>query len=197
MLYLMDVGGFLDGSAEETFEQIAWLAKKWQVTDVDVEKNYGDGMWAKMLRSHMGDYRCSINDVQVSGAKEKRILDVLDPVIGAHRLVVHDQAVHADYLSTQGYPDGVSFGSEAYQLFYQMANFTAEKGALLFDDRLDALALGVGHFSGIVEMSPKERIRRREERQEKDFVAWLDRMTPIMVGSDPAASSPPRTWMEL
>jgi hypothetical protein len=84
-----------------------------------------------------------LREVKHSTQKERRICDTLEPVVSSHRLIVNHGLIKKDFESTQERP---SEDAQKYQLFYQLTRITRERGALLQDDRLDALAIAVAHF---------------------------------------------------
>ena len=60
-----------------------------------------------------------------------------------HRLVIDPKVVENDYKTVQEYP----VESQArYMLFHQMTRITKDKGALIHDDRLDALTMAVQYW---------------------------------------------------
>jgi hypothetical protein len=71
------------------------------------------------------------------------MIDTLAPVLQTHRLVVDRRVVEDDYEVVQR---ATTDGELSYSIFYQMSRLTAEKGALLHDDRLDCLAMAVAWF---------------------------------------------------
>lgn len=148
-IYLMETGGFKRGIEDTTFTKLAKVAKKWKVNEVVPESNYGGGMWTKLFTPFLQkEYpSCSINETKSSGQKELRIVDTLDPVLRGHKLVTTPQCITLDYQTRTD--DDVK-----YCLFYQLTRITQDRGALIHDDRLDALAIGVSYllyFMGVDE----------------------------------------------
>ena len=89
-------------------------------------------------------YPVAVEDADWSTTqKEARIIDTLEPVMNQHRLVVCPSVIDQDYRSTEGYS---SEAIQRYRLFYQMTRITRERGSLVQDDRLDALAGAVAHW---------------------------------------------------
>jgi hypothetical protein len=137
-MYLVDAGGLIGGYSDQTLETLARLTKKHQVNHVIVEANFGDGMYTKLLQPIMSKHhRCLIEEVKHSSQKELRIIDTLEPVMSNHRLVVDQRVIEADFNSAK---------DVKYSLFYQMTRITKDRGALIHDDRLDALAMAVGYW---------------------------------------------------
>jgi hypothetical protein len=142
-IFLVASGAVLDYS-EASLSALAHIAKKHQVNEVVVESNFGDGMFTALLKPVMSKvYPCTITEERVSGQKEKRMLDALEPVLASHKLVVDRKVVEEDYTSTLHHPLDKQ---NSYRLFYQLTRLTSIRGCLVHDDRLDALAAAVQYW---------------------------------------------------
>ena len=118
--------------------ELPWLKKIAKVVNeypnlnlIRYEENFGDGMFGNLLRPVIGELcpRCpGIEGYRVHGMKEDRIIKSLEPVMGAHRLVMDHRAIKAE--KTQR----------------QITRLYNERGALSHDDRVDALAATVEYF---------------------------------------------------
>ena len=138
-LYLTDAGGISGGYEESTLETLAQVAKKNQVRYIIVESNFGDGMFTQLIKPVLGRiYPCSVEEVRHSQQKELRIIDTLEPVMSSHRLVVDQKLIQRDFDTAK---------DPKYSLFYQMTRLTKDRGALIHDDRLDALAIAVNYWT--------------------------------------------------
>ena len=138
-LYLTDAGGITGGYSEETLEALANTAKKNQVKLIVVESNFGDGMFTQLLKPVLGRiYPCTVEEVRHSQQKELRIIDTLEPVMSSHRLIVDQKLIQKDFDTAK---------DPKYSLFYQMTRLTKDRGALIHDDRLDALAIAVNYWT--------------------------------------------------
>lgn len=152
-IYLMESGGFRGGYEDVTLEKLASKAKEWKVNEVLCEGNFGDGMFLKIFSPVLHRvHQCALTETKATGQKEVRIADVLEPVLGAHRLVVMESAIQKDYSSARN-QDGQH--DVRYSLFYQLTRLTRERGALAHDDRLDALAIGVRFLVDYMEKDSK------------------------------------------
>ena len=139
MLFLVAAGGFKDGYSEITLKALANLAKKHKVNFIDIEDNFGDGMFKTLLEAVMVTiYPVTINPEKnrTNTQKEKRIIDILEPVLSQHRLVVSRSVIEEDTKTED----------PRYSLFYQLTRITRDRGALVHDDRLDALAGAVAYW---------------------------------------------------
>lgn len=144
-VYVLAIGAAPGGVHPDNLKIIAKAITDNKVNYVAVEKNFGNGIFAAVLREHLQKvkYNIAIEDVWESGQKELRIIDVLEPVINSGRLVMDEDLVKEDWqvCSMHAIADRPS-----YSLFYQMSRITRERGALLHDDRVDALAGAVRHW---------------------------------------------------
>jgi len=144
-VFWVATGGVPGGLGTEALDALTAIAARWKPNQIDIEKNFGNGalssVWTpKLLRLH----QCHIEDVWESGQKELRIIDVLEPVIGSNRLVADEGLLADDWAQCQQYPVEKR---ASYSVFYQLSRITREKGALIHDDRLDALAGSVRYWS--------------------------------------------------
>ena len=143
-LFLLEAGGSVLGYAEEVLKMLAMRAKRWNISQVVAEKNFGAGLFEAVLTPVMNKiHPCGIESVNVSMQKERRICQVLGPVIQQHKLVVNSELIRKDYLEAERSTEG---GHER-SLMFQCSRITEERNALSKDDRIDALALAVQFFS--------------------------------------------------
>lgn len=153
-IWIPAAGGLPGGYEPETLEFLAKLAKKHKVQTIVIESNFGDGMFARLLTPYLtkAGVTAEIVDARHHTMKEMRILDTLEPVISGHRLIVDPAVVEEDDRSTLKYDAQARLHKS---LFHQMTHICREKGALRFDDRIDALAILVAHFVEIMDQSPE------------------------------------------
>lgn len=144
-LFVLDCGGLPGGYDPKTLQAIAFIAKAYKVSKVVIEPNFGDGMYNQLLKPVLaGIYPVTVEETERSrDQKERRIIDVLEPVMAQHRLVVDKSLFDRDYNSTTNMPSEVM---NRYRLFYQMTRITRDRGSLNKDDRIDALALAVHYW---------------------------------------------------
>lgn len=145
-LFLLDAGGFAGGYADATLEALCHKAKQYGVKEVIVEPNFGDGMFNKLLAPIMNRiYPCKISETpRAAMQKERRIVDVLEPVLNQHRLVVDRGLLQRDYDSTKHHPPE---RQNRYRMFFQLTRITRDRGSIQQDDRLDALAWAVAYWT--------------------------------------------------
>ena len=143
-------------------------------------------MFAKLLMSHSQTiYPVTIEDAEWSKSqKEARIIDTLEPVMNQHRLVVNKQLVEDDYRST------LSYGTEdqqRYRLFYQMTRLTKDRGALVADDRIEAVAGACAYWLNHLARNTTIAVRQhRADLLKKDLMRHLEHQ----LGRKPDQRSP-------
>lgn len=152
-LYLLEAGGFRNGYDGTTLLALANVAKRNGVKHIRIEENFGGGMFTSLLTPVLAHvYPCTTEDIRSSVQKEKRIIDTLEPLLNGHKLVVSKKLIEAD----------LKIEEPAYQLFYQLTRITKDKGSLLRDDKLDALAGACAYW---VEMLGADQVRAEEDHR--------------------------------
>jgi hypothetical protein len=163
--FVLESGGTTQGYSEEVLQLLAARARRWDVTQVVVEANFGDGMFQQLLQPVMNRvHPCGIEEVRVNIQKERRIVDTLAPVVQQHRLVMSSEMIRRDYREAERDPEKGHIRS----LMYQLSRITIERGALVHDDRIDALALGVQFF---VELAAQDQHRMAKQRK-SELLDW-------------------------
>lgn len=120
--------------------------------------NKTDGMFKTLLEAVMQSiYPCTINPEKnrTNTQKEKRIIDLLEPVLSQHRLVISRSVIEED----------LKVEDKRYSLFYQLTRITRDRGALAHDDRLDALAGAVAYWM--------ESLRKNQDSVHEDHLEEL------------------------
>jgi len=163
--FLLESGGTTQGYADEVLKLLATKAARWNVTQVVVESNFGDGMFQALLSPVLNRvHPCGIEEVRVAMQKERRIVDTLAPVVQQHRLVVSSELIRQDYRDAERDPEG----GHQRSLLFQMSRITVERGALTFDDRIDALALGVKFFTDAAAQDQQ----KQQALRQQDLMDW-------------------------
>jgi hypothetical protein len=162
-LFVPDAGGLQGGYSEEVLKTLAIKAKQHQVNTIVVESNFGDGMFVEIFKPILTKiHPCTIEEVRHSTQKEKRIIDTLEPVMNAHRLVIDPKVIREDFESAQKY---TAESQLKYQLMYQMSRITRDRGAITHDDRLDALSIAVNYWVEQMAQDANSRIADRKDEQ--------------------------------
>jgi len=139
---------------------------------VVVESNFGDGMFTELLKPVLTKvYPCTIEEVKHNIQKEKRIIDILEPVMNQHRLVVDRKALERDYTSVSKYPPEKQ---PKYMLAHQMTRITRDRGALVHDDRIDVLSMAVGYWVNQMAADvDKEMKTRKNDLLDKELEGFM------------------------
>jgi hypothetical protein len=173
-LYLHEMRAYRDGYSDRTLLDILRGCKKYNVTKLVIETNFGDGIVCELFRKHLQQTKQAIDveEVRANVRKEDRIIDSLEPVFNQHRLIVDRGVIDWDYKSN---PDGAPEERLLYMLFYQMSRMCREKGAVKHDDRLDCLAQGVKYFTDALSISAYESVKMRKQEDWQDILdSWMD-----------------------
>ena len=173
-LYVHQVRAYRDGYSDATLLDILRGCKKYGVTKLLIETNFGDGVIAELFKKHLQQTKQAIDveEVRANVRKEDRIIDSLEPVLNQHRLIVDRSVVEWDYNSNKEAPPEDRL---LYMLFYQMSRMCREKGAVKHDDRLDSLAQGVKYFTDAMSISAYETVKMRKQEDWNDMLeTFLD-----------------------
>lgn len=176
-LYLLEQGGFKGGYEDETLEALAKAAKRNKVKWIITENNFGDGMFDKLLAPWLlkVGYPCTIDPdgYRSTMQKEKRIIDILEPVLNQHRLVVSQKVIEDDLRKTT---------DPKNQLFYQLTRITRDRGALVKDDRVDVLSIAVHYW---IEQLDRDTSRNIDEYKERLLDEELEKFSAHILGTTP------------
>lgn len=167
-IFVVAVGAVKGGFSDEIMKDLTAIAVKYKPNSISVEKNMGNGafwqIWQPFL---LKEHKCAIEEVWESGQKELRIIDILEPVIGAGRLVIDIECLHQDYEISKMHPIAKR---KIYSMFYQMSRITRDRGSLHHDDRIDALASSVRHWVNMLKLDEEELKRRAKAQAYRDMI---------------------------
>ena len=160
-LFVVDCGGTQGGYNEHTLKMLALKAHEHKTNAIIIESNFGDGMFSEIFKPYIEKvHPCTLEEVRHNIQKERRIIDVMEPVMNQHRLVIDPKVIKRDYDSCQEYPLESQL---RYQLIYQLSRITRQKGSLTHDDRLDALSMAIQYW---VDQMAQDADKKRTERKE-------------------------------
>ena len=153
---------YRDGYSDSTLLDILRGCKRYGVTKLVIETNFGDGMVCELFKKHLQQTKQAIDveEVRANVRKEDRIIDSLEPILNQHRLICNKSVIEWDYTSNK---DIAPEERLQYMLFYQMSRMWREKGAVKHDDRLDCLAQGVKYYTDAMGISALEQIKMRKQ----------------------------------
>ena len=163
-LFIMDIGGYHEGYSEGTLTTLANKAKFYNVNEVVIESNFGDGMFSQLLKPVLNRiHPCAVQEINNRQQKEKRIIDTLEPLLMSHKIVLNQSVIMDDYRVYERQP--------AYSFVYQMTRLCDERGALAHDDRLDAVAMAVAYWHDVLDRDANVGM---EEHLEEELEMWAD-----------------------
>jgi hypothetical protein len=175
-LYLTYVDGWKEGFSDDTLRGLARAMIQHGCNYYVIEKNYGGGMFNKLLRpvlvqeSEALGKPCPREDDEwegqwARGNKEHRICDIMEPVLGSHSLVV-DPKVIADDLDQQA-------KDQRYSFVYQMTRMWREKGALAHEDRLEAVSGACSYWTERMDRDRRKSVDSVKDRElRKELRNW-------------------------
>ena len=173
-LYVHEVRAYRDGYSDNTLLDILRGCRKYNVTKLVIETNFGDGIVSELFKKHLQQTKLNIGieEVRATVRKEDRIIDTLEPVLNQHRLIVDRSVVEWDYNSNK---EAAPENRLLYMLFYQMSRMCRQKYAIKHDDRLDSLAQGVKYFTDAMGISAQEVVNERKREDWQDMLdSWRD-----------------------
>jgi hypothetical protein len=158
-IFVHELIGYPGGYEKGVLKKIARLAYDYDIKLIRVESNFGDAMYCQLLLPVVMETcgRVAVEDYRVTGRKEARIIEALEPVMSSHRLVMDRKAVCQEENQKQ------------------ITRIFDKKGALPKDDRVDVLAAAVYHWEAMLS-TDVDAIIARNQQSEKDAMirTWLD-----------------------
>lgn len=187
-LFVLDYGGTRLGYSDEALMFLASKAEEWKVNEVVPEKNFGSGMFTELFKKILHRvYPCHVvEDFNVKGQKEVRIIDNVLPILSNHHIVFNEEKVREEAEWVQKNP----VENLVYSLMYQLTHITYDKGSLVHDDRLDALAIGCQYLSDMVIVSDVDRLQALKDREAQEEIDAMiggklsEYLTGISTGSN-------------
>lgn len=196
-IYVLGLGGVLGGCTEDNINKLIVRMVESGTKDLRIEKNMGHGAVTALfvaqieklklkceLRSdeiqpllnqvgmqfstfHDALRGIGVQDYNVSGQKERRIIDTISPVTRRHKLIISDEAIKEDWDTCLKHPSDRRL---QYSALYQLSNITYDRGSLVHDDRADAVQALVENLQGFL---AKDDEKASEKRKESDFQDWM------------------------
>lgn len=161
-LYLLEHGADVRGYDQPVLARILDVLQRSKCKHVVYEENFGGGMFGSVLSGYLTQhgYPCTVEPVRHSQSKEARIIDTLEPVVNAHRLVVNTSCATEDPAGSKG-----TDTAHRYRLWHQFTRIERVRGALSADDRLDALAIAVAHWVGVMQTDHAAFTQARDDQE--------------------------------
>ena len=162
-MFVKKLTGMQGGYEDEVMLEIANLAADHEIDTIVVEDNFGDGAFTKMLEPWIMKIspKTEVEGIKVSGQKEVRIIESLEPIMNQHRLIMDKETMDRDLQASK----------RDYSWTYQMSHITRERDSLKHDDRLDALS---GAVTYMMEWLSDDEDRGLEYHAEKEAEKSLE-----------------------
>jgi hypothetical protein len=174
-VYLLRVGGIPGGYNESMLETLALRLKPFEGVAqgplvVKIEKNMGYGafraVFAPILKRHLPT--AGVDDDMVTGNKEARIINTLEPVVGRGSLIVTEEAIAHDTETSMRYAPALR---QVYSFFYQFCKISLNRNALVHDDRVDAVEGAVRHFNEALALDQKKQVAALQAKAHAEAIA--------------------------
>ena len=159
--YICEIGGLLGGVSDAFWKQIAALAQKWNVNEIAVESNFGGlEVYKQVLMPYLRNIgaECRVEAIRSNQRKELRIIDTLAPVMQTHRVAIARHVIEGDADLIKNAKDDRDV---SYSFVHQLTRLTHDRGSLLHDDRIDAVAMAIQWFQEQAALDSRERARDR------------------------------------
>ena len=167
-VFVLDWGGSHDGFSDKSLLNLAMKAKEYKVNEIVPEKNWGGGMFTEMFKKVLNTvYPCHVvEDFNVSGQKEMRIINNIEPLLTNHQIIINEDRVRDELRWVDEDP------SERlqYSLMYQFSHITHDRQSLVHDDRLDALAIGIQYIKDMVIVDADKVLADMRAKEEQDII---------------------------
>ena len=157
-VFIHELIGYPGGYEQGVLKKIARMAREYDVNHIRVESNFGDAMYCQLLAPVVYDIcgKVLIEDYRVSGRKEARMIEALEPVMSSHRLVFDRRAISQE------------------QTQKQITRLFDKRGALPHDDRVDVLSAAVSHWEDLLATDVDQVIASNKEQERQDIVkTWM------------------------
>lgn len=171
-IYVYKCFGVPGGYSENALSRIVREAKAAGVKEVFIEKNFGHGAFEAVIKPYFErEWPAELKEDYAHGQKEVRIIETLEPLFSAHRIIFNAEMIKQDIDSIQHYPLEVRM---SYSLFAQISNITLEKGCLRHDDRLDALYGAIRQLTSQIDYDEVTRINRLRAQEMRDYIQAMN-----------------------
>lgn len=171
-IYVLAAGGLPGGYGVEQMKTLAEIAADWQVQEVIVEKNMGYGafvaVWLPLLKEK---HVCAVNEDFVTGQKELRICETLEPIMARGSMIINEAIIDSDQIDCGRYEASKRI---LYSLFHQLSKMTREKEALIHDDRADALEGACRYWGKYIAIDQAKALKSARDK------AWKEQTEDIM-----------------
>ena len=171
-LFVFAAGGLPGGYGMEQMNALAQVAADWKVNEVVVEKNMGYGAFTVVFLPILKkQHECKVTEDFVTGQKELRIVETLEPIISRGSLIINEAIIEEDQIQTARYEPSKRM---LYSLFHQLSKMTRERDSLIHDDRADALEGACRYWSKYIAINQEKQVEKLRAQQ------WREQTADIM-----------------
>lgn len=166
-IFVAEWSALKGGYEEDNLKALSMIAKRHDVKTMLIEDNFGDGMFAALLKPVLNRiHACSLEDFHAPNTqKHARICDVLEPVLSRHRIVLDERVITEDN----------RVPADELKGLWQLTRITREKNSLKKDDRIDVLHMGVKWYQDMLVIDVEENERKaKDDAQEKAVRSYLE-----------------------
>lgn len=167
-IWVIAWGGMPGGLHKERLDELTAIAKLYKPDCIGVEKNYGGGaltqVWQPIL---LKEHKCGWHEPWSTGQKELRIINTLEPLLGAGRIVINPAFIEREWAEVQKYSAELR---ASYCLLWQMQKITRDRNALLHDDRLETVAAACEYWVPHIAQDQEKAVEKVRKQ------AWKDKM---------------------
>lgn len=173
-LFARGIGGVAGGYEGPQLQAVADLVKRFRPSVVKIEKNLGFGAYkaiiTPVIKTTCEEYGIPMPGIEedyVTGQKEARIIATLEPIIGRGALVFDESILEEEEASLQRYDLSLR---DSYCVLNQISKMTRERGALIHDDRVDALEGACRHFAAALAVDQQKAVEAANAREHAEWV---------------------------
>ena len=183
-IFVMDYGGLHGGYSDANLKKLVDIAVRHKISTLLVEDNFGDGMFSKLMQPYVEEARrkgpkgmtLGIQGFKVApgaGHKHKRIVETMEPIMNAHRLIVDLGAIKRDVAQCLR-SDDTSQDSRWYCGLVQMTRVFNKRDSIPHDDILEAMQMACEFFSATTARDTVFNEQRyAAEEFDKELKKWL------------------------
>ena len=167
-LFIKKITGLPGGYDDNTLMSIATMCRDYSIDVLLVESNFGDGAFVRLLDPYLRRISplTEIDEIRVTGQKEIRIIEALEPMMNQHRIVLDKSALDDDYRQ-----------SRVHSFTEQATKITKQRGCLRHDDVLDATANGIIYMLDKMSDDEEFAIEKLMEERNRILMAKLTDIT--------------------
>lgn len=168
-IFVRCIGAVPGGFDESNLANLASIVAHWAPDVLDIEKNFGNGAFMTIMLPILrkAGWLGKIEETWEAGQKELRICDTLEPILGRGSLIIDESVLEEDWPSTNWHE---ATKRQLFTFLHQFTKITREKGALVKDDRLDALA---GAISPLVQALALDQMAAEKSAKDREYAQWL------------------------